>query len=118
MASKLIRSFEHRSSSAHSSPDQNTRLVPLINSDQWTSLAQVKGTRFSLVKIIDNNVMAKEVPHKEIAYIEDVPDHKSSELTWSIFKFTGRDQSFNGRYFLYNRENKKYAFRHVELMES
>ena len=45
--------------------------------------------------MIDNNVMAKEVPHKEIAYVEDVPDHKSSELTWSIFNFTGRDQSFD-----------------------
>ena len=118
MASKLIRSFEHRSSSAHSSPDQHTRLVPLINSDQWTALAQEKSTRFTLVKLVDNKVLAKEVPHKEIEYVEDVPDHKSAELTWSIFEFTGRDQSFSGRYFLYKRENKKYAFRHVELMET
>ena len=115
----LVSDYENRLSSAHSSPAQVFRNVPLVGLSvafggppQATSFVLVQRGRNDPALLTDTPVAPGQV-----RFLSDRPDGESPDLIWSHYKYVGGDERARGEYFLYQVRGSVYHLRHADLFD-
>ena len=104
---KITETYENRNSSSHSSPEQMTRTIPLLNATEFDNLG--KGTKFQVVHVLKGELRQTEVYKPQISYI-GIEDYRES-LKWTTLKIGGKALPPAGKYFIYKFENHAYHLR-------
>ena len=108
MASKKItESYENRSSSSHSSPEQLTRPIPLLTAAEFNNLG--KGTKFQVVHSLKGELRQTEAYKPQVSYI-GIETYKEG-LKWTTLQIEGKALPPAGKYFIYKSQQAAYHLR-------